>query len=308
MRPLPSEQPPFLTSGETRQALPFAALVAALASAVRELDDGRIACPVRQVVPLAENGKWLSMSAVASDIAVHKLVSVVPDNPRRGLPTIQGRVTVIDPTTGRATMTLDAATVTGRRTAAMTFLGIAALAPAPPRTLLLIGTGVQASHHVDAIAALHPTTTVFVRARDASSARRFVEGRPDDALRLVALDALADTPAVDVVVTCTSSRVPVYRAPASVDRLVVAVGAYEPDVAEIAADTVRASRVFVDDLSGARHEAGDLIVAGTDPRSIGSLAGALAAAPPRDRPLLLKTVGCAAWDLAAARVARAELG
>lgn len=282
--------------------LPFEALVEALAVALRELAAGRIACPLRQVVSLPRGG-LLSMSAVADDVVVHKLVTVVPDNPRRDLPTIQGRLTVIDPSTGRVTMTLDAATVTGRRTAAVTMLGIATLSREAPRDLLLIGTGVQASHHVEAIAAMFPETTVFVLGRDAGSARRFVERTPD-AARLVAIERLTDAPRADVVITCTSSRVPVYREPASVERLIVAVGSYEPDVAEIGADTVRASRVIADDPSGAVHEAGDLILAGIDPNRVEPLAELLDASSRRnDRPLLLKTVGCAAWDLAAARVA-----
>jgi 1-piperideine-2-carboxylate/1-pyrroline-2-carboxylate reductase [NAD(P)H] len=108
------------------------------------------------------------------------------------------------------------------------------------------------------------------------------------------------------VITCTTSRTPVYALPASRERLLIAVGAYRPDMAEIAPDTVRASRCYVDEPEGARHEAGDLIGAGVDGAQVLPLSAALARRPaPGDAPVLLKTVGCAAWDLAAARVALA---
>ena len=304
-----SALPPSFTAAQTRALLPFDALIDALARVIGERVDGLVDCPVRQVVPLPRGGQLLSMTAVAADLAVHKLVAVVPGNAQRGLPTIHGRLTAIEPVTGRVTMTLDAATVTGRRTAAVTLLGMRRLLPRPPRAIVVIGTGVQASHHVDAIAATCPDADVFVLGRDERSSVRFVARHRGPGSRLTAIGRFADAAHADVVVTCTTSRVPVYHEAASVDRLVPAVGSYEPDVAEIAAATVRASRVIVDDPVGASHEAGDLILAGIDAARIESLANWLSdRAMRRDGPLLFKTVGCAAWDLAAARVAREQRG
>jgi 1-piperideine-2-carboxylate/1-pyrroline-2-carboxylate reductase [NAD(P)H] len=111
---------------------------------------------------------------------------------------------------------------------------------------------------------------------------------------------------VDVVICCTTSQEPVYQEPARPARLVVAVGSFTPQAAEIGAATVRASRLYVDDLDSARHEAGDLIRAGIDWGEVRPIAQCL-----RDRtipvgPAFFKTVGHAAWDLAAARVAVAQ--
>ena len=72
-----------------------------------------------------------------------------------------------------------------------------------------------------------------------------------------------------------------------------------------------ASDVFVDDLAGARHEAGDLIQAGIDWDEVRPLASALgvqAADSAIKRPVIFKSVGCAARDLATCRVVRAMLG
>jgi 1-piperideine-2-carboxylate/1-pyrroline-2-carboxylate reductase [NAD(P)H] len=101
----------------------------------------------------------------------------------------------------------------------------------------------------------------------------------------------------------------VYRAGARAGRLIIAVGAYTPAAAEIDAETVRGSTLYVDDMTNARHEAGDLIRAQIDWTQVQSIADAIAGAggagTTAARARLFKTVGSAAWDLAAARVALA---
>jgi 1-piperideine-2-carboxylate/1-pyrroline-2-carboxylate reductase [NAD(P)H] len=95
----------------------------------------------------------------------------------------------------------------------------------------------------------------------------------------------------------------VYWKPARTGRLVIAVGSFTPVAAEIDAATVRASSILVDDMDGARQEAGDLIRAGVDWTEVLPLAQQLLGRAQPHGPVLFKTVGCAAWDLAAARVA-----
>jgi 1-piperideine-2-carboxylate/1-pyrroline-2-carboxylate reductase [NAD(P)H] len=321
-RPAPGRA---LTTAETAARTPHAALVDALRTAAIELAHGRIACPARQVVAMGE-GTLLSMVASAPDITVHKLATVVAANPARGLPTVQGHVDVLDTATGASLLRLDAATLTGRRTAALSMLGIEALAfGQPPAGVLVIGTGAQALHHVLALRALHPHARIEILGRTHEATTRFcaahglqgahLEGHADapttaNAAYAAALHPLArvEDSRADVVITCTTSRTPVYAAPASPARLLVATGAYQADAAEIAPDTVRASRAYVDDLEGAMHEAGDLISVGIDWGAVQPLAAALEfpdAVPRGSAPILFKTVGCAAWDLAAARVALA---
>lgn len=292
-----------LDPAQTAAVLPFAPLVAALREAVLGLARQQIASPPRQVVPMPGGGLLLSMLATAPDLCVHKLVSVVPGNRAHGLPTIQGRVQVLDAATGAFRLALDGATVTGRRTAAMSMLGIAALHPEPPGTVLLVGTGTQAAQHAAALRAIYPGVRLEVLGRTPDAARRFATEHSAEG-PIEAIGSTADSRA-QVVVTCTTSRVPVYDLPADAGRLLVAVGSFSPAAAEIGAATVRASHCVVDDPDGARHEAGDLILAGTDWHAVQSLAAALERGCSPAGPVLFKTVGCAAWDLAAARVALA---
>lgn len=313
---------PALSPAETAARLPFDALVPALREAALELAAGRLSAPPRQVVPLTDGGALLSMVAVAPDIAVHKLVTVAPGNAERGLPTLLGQLDVLDARSGEPRLRLDAPTVTGRRTAAVSMLGLQAWLGEgrSPSTVLVIGTGAQALHHVMALRTLHPDAHIEVMGRRRDATERFCAAHHFQAVRLPGQGSAAQTAlsAIDhvlhpqhelaasraeVVISCTSSRTPVYALPARPDRLLIAVGAYRPEMAEIAPATVRQSLCFVDELDGARHEAGDLIGAQVDWAQVRSLADVLQHGLPKDRPVLFKTVGCAAWDLAAARVA-----
>ena len=295
----------------TAALMPYSALVDALRAAALGLSQREINCPQRQVIPLTAGGALLSMIAVASDLAVHKLVTFVPSNPSRRLPTIQGQVSVWDGSTGAHILTLDGATVTGRRTAALSMLGVVTLLTHRPKLVRIIGTGTQARHHVEAIAQLFPETRIIVAGRALAAAEKFCAELAHLSASLSPARAANVEDEVDVVISCTTSQEPVYDGAARSGRLVIAVGSFTPAAAEIAAATVRASRVYVDDLDAARHEAGDLIRAGVDWAQVQPLAQALRAADAADAAdgaVIFKTVGHAAWDLAAARVAVASLG
>lgn len=113
---------------------------------------------------------------------------------------------------------------------------------------------------------------------------------------------------VDVVVTLTTATRPIYNEPGRPDRLVIGVGAFKPEMAEIGERTLAGSVVFADDPAGARHEAGDLLRAGIDWRYVGSLAAALRPVARPRAPVVFKSVGTGAWYLAAGRVALCATG
>ncbi len=136
----------------TARLTPYAELVEALKTASIDYAQQRIVSPERLVVPLNEGGIMLSMPATAPDLGIHKLVNVCPANGPRGLPTIHGQVMAFDADTGETLFILDGPTVTGRRTAAMSMLGVqtfkgGASGRSAPREFLLIGTGTQSANH-----------------------------------------------------------------------------------------------------------------------------------------------------------------
>jgi len=286
----------------TADLLSFRDLVDQVAIAAVQYERGGIVCPPRQVLPLAEGGVFVSMPATAADIGVHKLVTVQPNNRERSLPTLHAVVTLYDGDTGAPVCLLDGPTVTGRRTAAVTMLAIRKLRASAPKLVLMIGTGSQAAFHAQAIHEVFPDCAIAVKGRSAESTRAFCAR-----WKFAAPASQAQTQSADTVVAVTTSRTPVYDEPARADRLVVGVGAYKPEMAEIGRETLHGSALYVDDPAGARHEAGDLIQAGVDWDDVKSLAAIVRGDIDTERASVFKSVGSAVWDLAACRLALQRL-
>ncbi|WP_034302917.1 delta(1)-pyrroline-2-carboxylate reductase family protein [Herbaspirillum sp. RV1423] len=302
-----------LDAQQTAQALPYDRLVPALAQAAQEFADGRITAPERQVVPIDAASVLLGMPAVSADLSITKLITVHADNARHGLPVIQGEVIVFDTRTGRRIALLHGPTVTARRTAAMTLLGIRTLAPAKPKSALLIGVGVQAAAHADALVEFFGVSQFWIVARDVARAQAFCSELSIRHPGIVASPLAAeimqqDLPATDVLIALTTSRTPVIPVKLAPHTLAIGVGAFKPDMVEFPAQLLAERAIVVDDLGGARHEAGDLIQAGVDwsrVRAIGDILAGRGEPLSADRGLpVFKTVGQASWDLAAARVVR----
>ncbi len=289
----------------TRALLPAAALIDAVAAALRARRAGTLQAPERLVLPLPAGASYLVMPAVDAELAITKLVTVHPHNGARGLPTIHGQLLVADARDGRALLLLDGPTVTARRTAAVTALGLRVLARERVRAVALVGTGVQALEHARLLAecgveSLHLVGRTPQQA--AACAARLAAELPGITVRAHATVAGA-LDAAQAVVTLTTSLQPVLPETLRDDLLVVATGAFQPQMAELPPALLHTRRVIVDALDGARAEAGDLIQAGVDWSRVSELVEHLDA-PPRPGPApVLKTVGQAAWDLAAAHVA-----
>ncbi|WP_019142296.1 delta(1)-pyrroline-2-carboxylate reductase family protein [Noviherbaspirillum massiliense] len=298
-----------LNPEQTAQALPYAELVPAIEQAALQFARGEILAPERQVVRIDASSVLLGMPAIGADISATKQITVHGDNARHGLPAIQGEVIVFDTATGRRLALLDGPTVTARRTAAVTLAGIRRLVPAAPASAVLIGTGVQAAAHADALIEFLGLSQLRIASRDRESASRFCEAVAQRYPQVTATPVtLAELPAhclqADLVIALTTSKAPVIPEQLRPETLAVGVGAFKPDMAELPAALLHARPIVVDHLEGARHEAGDLLRAGIDWDKVRDLPHVLAhgigesAVTP-----VLKTVGHAAWDLAAARVA-----
>ncbi len=296
----------YFDAAATARLLSIPGLVEALSGVLREYEAGGIDSPERMVVPRADStGLLMSMPCQAEDIVVHKLLSIYAANPARGLPAIQGQVICFDAADGVPLFCLDGPTVTARRTAAVTMIGIDRLARRPPGSISVIGTGTQARGHVEAMLGRYPEAEIRVRGASQPDEAAFCEAfaAASGRVRPHPMGPVGG----EVVVAVTSSKTPVYDEEADPTRLVVGVGAYRLDMIEIGARTIRGSQVYVDDRVGAPGEAGDVVAAGTDWSGVRTLASALDATPDHGRPIFLKSVGCAAWDLAACRTARAAL-
>ncbi|MEN3366686.1 MAG: 1-piperideine-2-carboxylate/1-pyrroline-2-carboxylate reductase [Burkholderiales bacterium] len=298
-----------LDPAQTALALPYAKLVAAVEQAALQLMNGEINAPERLVVPIDASSVLLCMPAIGSDISSTKLITVHGNNAQHALPAIQGEVIVMDTATGRRLAILDGPTVTARRTAAVTLLGIQKLAPATPSSALLIGTGVQASAHADALAEFFGIADFRIASRNAAHAQAFCAALSKRHPRVVAApismtELAVQCPDTDLIIALTTARTAVIPARLSPNTLAIGVGAFKPDMVEFPAGLLHARPIVVDHLPGAQHEAGDLLQAGIDWSRVRDISDVVANGIERGELLpVLKTVGHAAWDLAAARVA-----
>jgi 1-piperideine-2-carboxylate/1-pyrroline-2-carboxylate reductase [NAD(P)H] len=302
-----------LNPQQTAAALPYSALVPAIALAARQLREGRINAPERMVVEIDKASVLLCMPAISADLSVTKLITVHANNAAHQLPAIQGEVVVFETGTGRRLALLDGPVVSARRTAAVTLLGIQTLLPRKPVSVLLIGTGVQAAAHAEALVDYFGVSKFWVAARDLDKTQAFCDALRQRYPHLTVQPIAAKTldgalPSTDVVIALTTSRRAVIPVHVAADTLAIGVGAFKPDMAEFPAHLLHARTVIVDYLAGAKHEAGDLLQAQVDWSAVRELPEVLAQPWIQTDPLpVFKTVGHAAWDLAAARVAIASL-
>nr|MBA3701896.1 delta(1)-pyrroline-2-carboxylate reductase family protein [Rubrobacteraceae bacterium] len=96
-----------LDASQTAARLPYQTLADSIREVALARSSGRLRAPPRLVLPLSEGGVLLVMPASDLEISITKLVTVHPQNPGRGLPTIQGEVVVMDATTGERLGLLD---------------------------------------------------------------------------------------------------------------------------------------------------------------------------------------------------------
>src|SRR5438309_9496594 len=138
-----------LSAQETAALLPYLALAEQLRMVLADKRAGRATAPPRLQVPLAGGGMLLLMPAADEQLTITKLVTVHAQNAAQGLPSVQAEVLVFDTRTGRRLLWLDGATVTARRTAALSLLAAKVLAPEPEGPLLIVAAGVQGRAHLD---------------------------------------------------------------------------------------------------------------------------------------------------------------
>jgi ornithine cyclodeaminase len=277
------------------------------------------------VQSLHGGGSLFVMPAADSRVAITKLISFIPSNPARGLPTIQGDIVVFDVGTGQRLCLLDGPTVTARRTAAVSLL--AAQKPAPcrndsnPGPLLIVGAGVQGKAHMEAFHEGLGVQEVGIASRSPGSVQALVQHAQSLGMRAYSVDepnaALAD---FSWVVSATPAQAVALTAHPRDDAFVAAVGAFNPRMVEWSAEVCQKlarTGTLVVDTRDADHEAGDLLQASVAVNALPTLADVVLqtalwtkhsnARGASGGAVFFKSCGWAGWDLAAARCVLASL-
>lgn len=287
----------FLSEETVRSLLTYEDLIPAVQQALIDLSAGKIQQPLRNIVWVPEhNGAFAQMPAVDGDLMGVKLVTFFRDN--RSLPTHQAIIQLFSARTGEPLVAMDGRLITEMRTAAVSAVAVRRLAREDARVLAILGSGVQARSHLEALRHVHRFEEIRVWSRTAEHAQRFA----DEFGLKVCPTAESAVRGADVVMSVTATREPLVRgAWLAEGALACAVGAVGPHMRELD-DAALEADIVVESREAAMKESGDLIDSGAAATAeLGEvLAGA--ALPGRGGWRIFKSLGVGATDLAAARV------
>ena len=254
-----------LSEKDVRAVLTMDDLIAAMETALDQFSAGAVRQPLRNIVDAGPGAFYGVMPAFIGRPAAlgTKLVSVYHSNAERQLPSHLATIVLQDPETGALRAVMDGRYITEARTAAVSAASTKHLARPDARVLAVLGAGVQARSHLDALTRVRPFDEIRVWGRHTGRVTTLLNGAPAHArARLVAAEsAEAAATGADVIVLVTASREPVLKREWVRDGAhICAVGACRPDQREMDTALVRAARVFVDSRTGALAEAGDLVI------------------------------------------------
>jgi ornithine cyclodeaminase/alanine dehydrogenase-like protein (mu-crystallin family) len=303
-----------INADETRRLLPMAEAIDVMDHAMRATSNGGIAAPDRIIAPLGDgSGYFILMPGSMAGAAVYgaKLVSLHPGNPAQGRPAVQGFVTLFDAHTGSPCALVDGAEITRVRTAAASALAARALARADACSHGILGAGVQAASHLEAMGCVRSIERVVVWARNYDKAKEFVAGRSQrHGIEVTAAERAEEAAACDIVSVVTNARMPILQgAWLRPGAHVSLVGSHEPEHREADTEAVTRAAVYVDSRRGALGEAGDLLIPIGEGRFsasdiVGEIGEVLAGSAPGRRDgsqvTLYKSLGVVAQDLFAA--------
>lgn len=240
-----------------------------------------------------------------------KIVTVVPDNQARGLPSVVGAYLLMSGESGVPLALLDGQAITLWRTSAASALASGYLSRSDSSKLLMVGAGALAPYLIRAHAAVRPLDHVLIWNRSGERAQRMTARLSDLPIKIEATtDLEGAVRGADIISCATMADEPLIKGSwLKEGQHLDLVGAFKPTMREVDSDAVRRARVFCDTREGALSEAGDLVIPiGEGALSGDDIAGDLldlcqgkrAGRRYYDQITLFKSVGTAAEDLAMA--------
>jgi ornithine cyclodeaminase/alanine dehydrogenase-like protein (mu-crystallin family) len=268
-----------LTEADVRSVLTMDDLIETMASALQRFSTGNVEQPVRPVISVSgDEAFFATMPALAREPNAlgAKLVTVFGANHARGLPSHLASIVLLDPETGALRALLDGRYITEARTAAVSAVSSRLLARKTANSLAIIGSGVQAGSHLEALSRVHRFHNIAVWSptkshRDAFATRWGPTGvgpgsdrgrTPDSGYPVSAVDHPGEAVVgAEVIVLVTSSPTPVIESGwVKPGAHVISVGACRPTQREMDPDLVARARLFVDSRKAALVESGDVVL------------------------------------------------
>lgn len=291
----------YLDELSVRAVLRWDPLIAAMEPALAAFSSGRVLQPVRNMLTIEEGKRYLGiMPAVADEAMGLKLVSFYPGNAGTPVPTHLAMILLFRPDTGEPLAVMDGRLITEMRTAAVSAAVTKHLASSEARVLALLGSGVQASAHLEALSRVCGFDEVRVWSQTPEHAKRFAEEHGTCA----APDAESAVRGADVIVTATNAREPILRgAWLKPGAHVNAVGSPRPTWRELDDDVMTSGILVVDSREAVLKESGDVILSKAPIYAeVGEIFAGTKPKPPSDKTTVFKSVGIAVEDIAAAKL------
>ena len=291
----------YLDEAAVREVLHWEPLGQAMEAALIAFSAGRVLQPVRTVLTIEEDKRYLGvMPAVAEGAMGLKLVSFYPANADKGIPTHFAVILLMRADNGEPVAVMDGRLITEMRTAAVSAMVTKHLSSPESRILAILGSGVQAGAHLEALSRVRKFQEVRVWSPTAEHARAFAAKHAI----VAAANAEAAVRDADVIVTATSAFEPILQGRwLKPGAHVNSVGAPRPNWRELDDAVMSSSVLVVDSREAAMKESGDVILSGA---SIYAEAGEIFAGtkskPASGRTTVFKSLGLAVEDVATARL------
>jgi ornithine cyclodeaminase len=279
---------------------------------------GKTDIPLRVNIDVPQAaGQSLYMPGYACDAEALgvKIVSVYPENPARGLPSVPATMVLLDAQTGMLISLMDGTCLTRIRTGAASGVATDILSRPDSSIFALFGAGGQAEMQLEAVLTVRPVKEVRVFGLQgieefAQRMRNRFEAKFNCAIKAVSSPAEAVHNA-DIITTVTTSKTPVYDGKLLKKGVHVnGVGSYTPEMHENDEYFVTRAKVYVDTRDGAFAEAADLIIPAKNrtfsfDQVVGEIGEVIAGKAPgrvcAEENTFFKTVGSGVQDIVTAR-------
>jgi len=313
----------FLSDADIEKLLTMEETIETVEQAFKEYAKGNAVLHTRSTIMVPKyNGSISFMPSYLTgiDAQATKIISIYPDNRKKGLPTTVAWIVVNDPETGMVKAFMDATYLTAMRTGAITGVAAKYLAPKDAKTAAIFGAGVQGRTQTWAACTVRAIEKVYVFDLYPEARKKFAEDMSEK-LGIEVIPAETGEEAcrdADIVLTATTSPKPVLKREWLKDKVhVSAIGAFYPDWRELDTATVAESKLVIDDMEGIELEAGDILI----PIEEGAItwdhvhaelkelvSGQKTGRTPKDTVTVFKSVGIAIQDSSVSNLVLRKLG
>jgi alanine dehydrogenase len=256
-----------LSEKQVQDLIDIDELIDTLEQAHIQCSTGRAVMPVRLVVPLPQiHGRITSMPGCLNDDNAlgMKVVTYFQENPKRGLPAILATIMLFSVETGKMIAVMDGSYITAIRTACASAMATRALANRETPVLGILGAGVQARAHIQALSRVRKLQQIKIYSPSGISATKIRKDMESDVGFGVKVAASAEDAVKhsDIVVTVTTAKEPILKSEwLNAGVHINAVGSHRPDLREVDGATLARAKVVVDSREAIMTECGDILLA-----------------------------------------------